>query len=128
MYKTYYTILDCIQNAFENQPTLNFLHNLIFLYIKERFHTSSVRKYFVANETLDDIKKNIKKNMCISDDIILQALSTNLEINITFSRYDDSEIIITYYPLREPEIDFKYDKKINIIHTQTNSLSSYFLV
>ena len=128
MYETHYTILDCIQKAFENQHSTDYLHNLIFLYIKERFNTSSVKKYFVASDTLDSIKKNIKKNMCISDELILQALATNLEINITFSTYENSELMKTIYPLREPEIDFEFNEKIHIIHTQTNSVSYYFFV
>lgn len=127
--QSYDTILECVQHGTSQYYCKKYLQHIVFSYIKERFYSMKVRKYFYSDETLPEIQENILQNRSIDDELILQSLASNLDLKIQFLRFKNSNYITpTVFPIKEPEVDYKYNEHIAILKTQTDTKCSYSLL
>lgn len=124
----YTSLFDCLEAKLKIQVSIDHLKHIVCFYVEEKFFSSSVKKYFYSDETPSTIKNNIMKHKMSNDHITLQAISSNLDVEIHFLWYDGSDLVHDIYPLKEPEVTYKSEQVIYILKTQTNIHRSYHIL
>lgn len=118
------SIVDCVVYFMKESCNLEYCYNIIKNYIKENFYSSRIQRFIIKSDTITSLQNDVN-NCIINDHIALQALSTNLEIEIHLLSLCKYKINESIYPKKEPELTYNKNKTLYILKTCTNICHSY---
>ena len=126
--KQYKCLLDCIMHYLQDEFDMTYIKHSIISYISQNIKYSKVRRHIFEDQTLESIKNDVMFNTIINEHLVLQAISTHLEIGIHFAYCDGLKYEQRIYPEKEPEVTYKCSRHIYVLKHQTNINIFYYPV
>lgn len=118
-------LFDALQCIYSDTMTCEYLQRIVCTYVKERFHTSSLRGCFFADETIESITKKILYHKIVNDHVLLQSVSTQLEAEIHLLSMSGDEFVHLMYPYKEPEVQYHCSRQLFIFKNKGMSMCLY---
>lgn len=121
---TFLSILETFVFLFGETFNLVYIQKVVNDYIKENFYSTRIQRFIFQNQTLKSLQDDVM-NCIVNDNIALQALSSNLEVEVHFLSFSGNKIHDSIYPKKEPEVTYHTGRTVYILKTHTNICQSY---